>query len=414
MRIQRRSHHRPQPTHGRGCLSFTVTFGVLLLAGVIFQRAAPVFWQQFGLEEREVTLQELKTLYQRGDLPKTIQYAQQLIDQQPDHLDAIVLLARSYIYDSYRDYDQQYSRVRALQATTAALQVHPLDLELQGMHALALQVNGDRIMAERTARRTLHQGENVNARLALALVYASEGAFERGLVEAQQALQDAQASADPLARVDAWRVLAILESDLGRYEQAIATINQAIAQHPKLIPLYFERALYAMHLGDTDMATASYFNVIAFDENNAKARLRLCEVSSLLREREAAIAYCEGVTARAPGWSDAWYFLGREYYLQGDYRAAQQALHRCTTLQVAQNVPIEERRFACWYIQGQAAQVLGDCPNLLALYGEFQAMMERVDREETWVYPPGGPPMCQATPTPLSLGPSAPSVDAAS
>ena len=39
-----------------------------------------------------------------------------------------------------------------------------------------------------------------------------------------------------------------------------------------------------------------------------------------------------------------------------------------------EDVPVDERRFECWYIQGQAAEILGDCPNLIALYNEFRAM----------------------------------------
>jgi hypothetical protein len=63
-------------------------------------------------------------------------------------------------------------------------------------------------------------------------------------------------------------------------------------------------------------------------------------------------------------------------------------------LQVAQNVPVPERRFECWYLQGQAAQINGDCPALIATYNEFRAMAldERV--QQTWVYPPEGPPGC--------------------
>jgi hypothetical protein len=59
-----------------------------------------------------------------------------------------------------------------------------------------------------------------------------------------------------------------------------------------------------------------------------------------------------------------------------------------------QNVPLEERRFECWYLQGQAAEILGDCPSLIATYNEYRAMAAAAQIAETWVYPPEGPASC--------------------
>jgi hypothetical protein len=84
-----------------------------------------------------------------------------------------------------------------------------------------------------------------------------------------------------------------------------------------------------------------------------------------------------------------------EYFLQGQFDDAQSALNRCSTLQVMQGVPVEARRFECWYIQGQAAEILGDCPSLTALYNEFRAMTADQSIQQRWTYPPEGPPMCR-------------------
>ena len=67
-------------------------------------------------------------------------------------------------------------------------------------------------------------------------------------------------------------------------------------------------------------------------------------------------------------------------------------------MQIAHSVPIEDRRFECWYIQGQAAEVLGDCPSLLALYAEYQEMASTADLPQRWTYPNDVPPIC-ASPT---------------
>jgi hypothetical protein len=59
-----------------------------------------------------------------------------------------------------------------------------------------------------------------------------------------------------------------------------------------------------------------------------------------------------------------------------------------------QNIPVAQRRFECWYLQGQAAEINGDCPALLATYNEFLAMRSEADIAQTWVYPPEGPALC--------------------
>jgi tetratricopeptide (TPR) repeat protein len=231
------------------------------------------------------------------------------------------------------------------------------------------------------------------------LAYGGAGSFNIALRESQVANQQGDWPLESL------RAMAISYSDLGDYQSAIETIEKALKLNRHLIPLYFERALYALQVGDTDAATAAYYQILTFAPDNVKVRLRLCEVSSLLREREAAIGYCREVTERAPSWADGWYQLGLEYFLQGDFSSAKDALHRCSTLQVMQDIPVIERKFGCWYLQGQAAEILGDCPNLLATYNEFRAMAAEAPIQETWLYPPEGPPGC--APSQLTVTPAA-------
>ena len=57
-------------------------------------------------------------------------------------------------------------------------------------------------------------------------------------------------------------------------------------------PCSSERARYARQLGDDGAASVAWFRVLVIDPGNVKARLRLCELSSILREREQAITWC--------------------------------------------------------------------------------------------------------------------------
>lgn len=261
--------------------------------------------------------------------------------------------------------------------------------DVMSLHAYTLHANGRSGDALRLAERALDRDpENTLARITLALTYSRFGDHDRAILEHQPTLLGER------WQMDAQRAVAISLGNAGRYDEAIAAVDRALAINDRLLMLHFERAFYALQNGDTDAATVAYFRVLAQDADNIKARLRMCELSTLLRETATALRYCQEVTSRAPTWAEGWYRLGREYFLQGAFEDAQQALNQCTTLLVRQNVPVEQRRFECWYLQGQSAEILGDCPGLMAVYSEFQAMTAIADIPQTWTYPPEGPAIC--------------------
>ncbi len=373
-------------------LSMMVIVGVLVGIGAVSwnwigQRltfgSAPVKDNFLGLAQ---------AAFANGNLNDAVRYAQQAFEQDATNSDVLIVLARSLIYRSYSDYDRAIDRDSALELTTEALARSPNDPKLLAIHAYALQAAGNAAASAKAAEDALRlDPENGLARVALALAYGGAGSFEIALRESQQVAQNND------WKLEGQRAMAISYGDLGNYKEAIDSIERAINLNRFLVPLYFERALYAMQIGDADAATAAYFQVLTYQPDNVKARLRLCELSSLLRERDAAVKYCQEVTVRAPSFADGWYQLGMEYFLQGNFKAAQDSLHRCSSLQVMQNVPPGQRKFECWYVQGQAAEIMGDCPNLLATYNEFRAMAKDAAIQQTWTYPPEGPPSCSSS-----------------
>ncbi len=329
--------------------------------------------------------------FQRGDLHTAVNLARQIHNQEPDNATALILLTRALIYRSYVDFNHALDREYALVATTSAYQNNPNNIDVIGAYAFALQANGRPGMAAEIAREALALDPNHTlAHTALALAYAVAGAYDTAVRESQFAVEQSNHE----TRLDALRALAISYSDTGQYQQAAQTVEQAIALNNNLIPLYFERALYALQVADYDAATVAYYQILVIDPNNVKARLRLCEVSSLLREWDAALRFCTEVTERAPGWADGWYQLGRENFLLGRFENAANYLGQCATLQIAQGIPIPQRRFECWYLQGQAAQIIGNCEILLNAYQQFMAMSQEYTIPQTWTYPPEGPPGC--------------------
>lgn len=403
------SHMRINRKHARngfrrdnrwsGCLLWMITLCLSALT-IFFGRDSIQTWLLRRLAPPIAigTIDDARNAFSMGDLEQSIAYAQRIYENDPDNVAALEILVRSLIYNSYADINQDADRELALTLTTQAIEQNPFNMRLLGLHAFALQTNGFKEDARRIALRVIRNDEeNITARLALSLSYAGQGIFEAAVRDAERAVEIANTSRADW-RADAYRILALAHSDSGQYSDAAEAIETAISYNRRLVPLHFERALYAQQIGDMDTATAYYFNVIAFDENNTKARFRLCEVSSLLGERDAAIDWCQQVTALAPGWADGWYWLGREFYLKGDWENTQSSLNHCSTLLVAQSVPIEERRFECWYIQGQAAEVLADCDSLIALYREYQEMAENATLTQRWIYPDDMPPIC-STPT---------------
>ncbi len=337
-------------------------------------------------------LASAQNAFERGDLSGAISITRQVLAADSNDFQALRLLTRSLVYRSYSEYNRQSDQRVALDATTETVNRLPTNPDALAIHAFALQASGRVTEAADAAQRALEsQPDDVLARTALALAYGGAGALEAAMRESQHAVQAANVSNG----LDALRALAIAYSDTGSYDEALRTIEQAISLNRNLLVLYFERAQYALLLGDSDAATVAYFDVLAHDANNVKARLRLCELSSLMREREPALEYCGEVTRLAPSWSEGWYRLGMENFLQGNFEAAQQALNRCSTLQVLQSVPVASLRFECWYIQGQAAEIRGDCASLIATYNEFRTIAADQQVQQRWTYPPEGPPGCK-------------------
>ncbi len=398
MRIQRHRSRLSFRSRRRrsGCLPSVILLGILVGAGALswnwIQAHLLTAAEPIGVSSDDGYAAAVQA-FNQGNLDNAVALARQALTVQPDRPDAIVLLARALVYRSYNDYNRAVDRQSALELTTRATTRSPNNMSLLAAHAFVLQSVGNAAASFEAAERVLtKQPSNALARTALALAYGGAGSFESALRESQRAIQGDG------WQLDAFRALAITYSDLGDYSNALRNIARAIELNPKLTPLYFEQALYALQIGDADSATHAYYQVLTFDPENVKVRLRLCDLSSTMRERDSAIRYCSEVTERAPAWADGWYTLGHEYFLQGNFTAARDDLHRCSTLQVMQNVPVKDRRFECWYLQGQAAEILGDCPSLLATYNEFRSMVADTDVQQTWTYPPEGPPGCIAAP----------------
>ena len=382
---------RSYPRFG-GCAPLLV---LVLVASAVVMSGRHWIGQRLNLNRVPQAAADLPAAFaafDNGDLDKAVEYAGQVIEREGPAA-AYELLVRALIYRSYSEIDRASDRESALRVSREAVQEFPRSHDLQAVLSYALQANGSADEAGRVARRIVERlPRQALARIALSLSYGARGMAQAALREANIGLDLAREQRRYL--FESYRAAALAYSDLGNYREALAHMDQAIRHSRRLIPLHFEAALFALQVSDIDRATVSYFRIMALDEDNVKVRVRLCELSDRLLERESALRYCREVTELAPNWSDGWYKLGRLLFLAGDYINAQSALGRCSGLQVAGQVDIAERRLECWYLQGQSAEVRGDCAGLMAIYREFLDMVEQAQLPQTWSYPPGGPPIC--------------------
>ncbi|MEM6281476.1 MAG: tetratricopeptide repeat protein [Chloroflexota bacterium] len=333
--------------------------------------------------------------FEQGDLDTAIERARAALEADPQNTAAVLTLARALVYRSYVDFDHTDDLDTAQEITASAIAAAPDDPDALAARAFVLQAVGNTIGAVEQAERALGADPNhTMARTAYALAYARAGSYDRALAESEAALATGPTGSEKL---DANRALAISQADLGRYADAGETLDTLIADYAGFIPLYYERALYARQISNPDAAENAYLRVLALDPGNIKAQLRLCELSESIGEQESGLINCQQITQAAPSLPEGWYRLGRVHFLAGNFPEAQQALNRCTSLQVMQNVPPEQRLLECWFVQGQAAEITGDCPALIAVYNQFQLMTDGTDIQQRWVYPPEGPPMCTGT-----------------
>ena len=378
-----------------GCSAWLVWLGILLNVGVIFYSVN----ESGGFSLSSIVVptadasEAARRAFQNGDLETSIERARSALAANPEDSQTAALLTRALIYYSYADFGREAMLVEASEVAAQAVQQQPSDPDTLAAQAFALQANGDVNPSVQLAERVLadHPQHSI-ARTTLALAYARAGNFTVALQQSQQALQDADDTVDAF---DARRAVAISTADLGNYQQAGNLLDSLIDDYDAMVPLYYERALYARQISQIEVAENAYLRVLQLQPSNIKASLRLCELTEGEGERVSAEEYCRQVTQRAPTLPAGWYRLGRLHFLDGNFSEAQRTLNRCSSLQVLQNVSSEQRIFECWYMQGQAAEILGDCAGLIATYEQFQniAAADPTVRQ-TWTYPPEGPPMC--------------------
>lgn len=200
---------------------------------------------------------------------------------------------------------------------------------------------------------------------ALAIAYTNIGRYQEGLVRAQRAVDLAPLDANA-HRAYAWPLVYV-----GRFEQAIDQLEEAISINPYLTSSYFELASYYRipAINQPEMAVAIYNRILELEPDNAKAYLRLCETYSAEGEFVQGQLFCEQAIEIDPNYGSAYRELGRMQYLRRNYEGSLVSFQRCVDLGATD--------IECWSLRGLAHYLLGQCD--LA----WEVLQEALIRAET-------------------------------
>ncbi len=298
--------------------------------------------------------------YASGNLRDALNLLQRAVQQQPNNVDYLYEYGKLLL--EMGDIEPRFYG-EAVSVGDQAINTNPNDPRGYTLKARALTLSGDPAGSIPIAQ----SGLMVNR--SFAPLYAALSDAYRRIDRYDVAIENAEHAVeldplDPYAR----RIYSYALTWVGRFDESIYQLEQAIMLNPHLAGPYFELAgLYryqAQQAQDTQFALeryadsiALYEQVIALQPENARAYLRLCEVYFEAQENVRATDYCLDATRLDPNYMEAWASLGQTQYSRRNFEGAIESLERCATLGG------EQADLRCYYIRGLAHFYLGNCDN---------------------------------------------------
>lgn len=149
---------------------------------------------------------------------------------------------------------------------------------------------------------------------------------------------------------------------VGRWNDAIAQLEQAIAINPNITAPYFELAALYRRLNQEEMAVAIYDRLIELDPNNARAWLRKCETYAAVGLFQEAEPFCQRALTIDPQYADAHRMQGQLRYSRRNYEGSIDSFNTC--------IALGGEFIECYYIRGLAHYFLGQCDQAWAVLNE--------------------------------------------
>jgi tetratricopeptide (TPR) repeat protein len=293
-----------------------------------------------------------------GNLLDSADLLRQAVNQQPQNVDYLYEYGR-ILLELGNDVPAYYEE--AVDIGDRAINANANDPRGYALKTRALDLAGDPANAIPVGQAGLNVDRNfAPLYAALSSAYRSIDRYDTALENAERAIE--LDPLDPASR----RIYAYALVWVGRMNEAIDQLEQAVQLNPNLAGPYFELAgLYrarAAQSQDTVLATelyassiALYEQILAMQPENARAYLRLCDAYFEARENRRASDYCQDAVDINPQYAQAWASLGQTQYSQRNYEGAIESFEQCVAL--AGN----DADIRCFYLRGLAHYYLGQC-----------------------------------------------------
>lgn len=293
-------------------------------------------------------------LFMGGDIEGARDYFRRAVMQQPRNVDYLYEYGRVLI-ELGVDEPQYYQE--AIVIGEQAINANADDPRGYVIKARATDLGGDPANAVPIAQAGLQRDQRfAPLHVALSSAYRQIDRYDVAIDAAERAIE--LDPLDPSAR----RVYALALIWVGRFEEALDQLEQAVALNPNLASPYFELASMYRTLAARDpnggldyfaLAIATYEQVLALQPQNAKAYLRLCETFTAIGEHRRAQGYCDDALTINPQYPQAWRALGQTRYPQRNYEGAIEAFQQC--------VALGSQEIECYYLRGLSHYYLGEC-----------------------------------------------------
>jgi tetratricopeptide (TPR) repeat protein len=284
----------------------------------------------------------------RGDVASAADLFGQAVAQQPTNVD--------YLYEYGRMLIENARYPEAIAVGDTAIQSSPRDPRGYAIKARALDLNGESEAAIPIGQQGFQLNPNFAPVLAaLASAYRNIDRYDVALEYAENAV-----IADPMDAT-ARRVYALSLIWVGRRDEAIDQLSEAIAINPNLTAPYFELAGQYRGANDFEMVVATYEAVLAINPQDPKGNLRLCQVYIQVGQDNRAQGYCEDALAYDPDYAEAESTLGWVMYRRRNYEGAISMFQECEANMTRTGETVNEDTIRCYYMRGLAHYYLGQC-----------------------------------------------------
>lgn len=192
------------------------------------------------------------------------------------------------------------------------------------------------------------------------------------LARVQEALQrgDLAIRQDPMD-ANARRAYSYPLTYVGRYNEAIEQLEQAIAINPNITAPYYELASLFRRINQDEMAVAIFDRLIETNPTDPKAYLRKCETYAAVGLFQEGEPFCELALEIDPQYADAHRMQGQLRYARRNYEGAIESFNTCISL--------GSDRIECYYLRGLAHYFLGQCDDAWTILNDS---LQRADAVE--------------------------------